>query len=74
MKFHIYNELHQDFRRWLEFVDHAAHAENEVEGERPAMRSAELAQKWIANFAEEWNAMCDLHEQRCANKARPPSM
>ncbi|MEU7629729.1 hypothetical protein AB0C34_07040 [Nocardia sp. NPDC049220] len=59
------SELHQDFRRWTELVDRAAHAENEVERETPAVRAAELERKWIFAAADDWNTMRNRHEQWC---------
>ncbi len=58
----VENALHQDFNRWTELVDRAAHAENEVERERPALAAAELEEKWIHTAAEGWRT---LHDQWC---------
>ncbi|WP_330230580.1 hypothetical protein OHA40_32310 [Nocardia sp. NBC_00508] len=56
------NALPQDFNRWAELVDRAAHAENEVEREGPASAAAELEEKWIRAAAEDWRT---LHDQWC---------
>lgn len=59
-------ELLNDFESWVRLIDWAAHAENEVERENPALRAEELARKWRSVAAEDWNALCDQHEQWCA--------
>ncbi|WP_280244057.1 hypothetical protein [Nocardia abscessus] len=56
-------ELYQDFGLWTELVDRAAHAENEVEREIPALRAAELEQKWTSTTSELWRTLHELHEQ-----------
>lgn len=56
-------ELHRDFRRWTQLVDDAAHAENEVDRELPALRAAALKQKWINTASELWRTLQELHEQ-----------
>ncbi|MFQ6326888.1 hypothetical protein ACLMAL_12185 [Nocardia sp. CWNU-33] len=55
------HRLRQDFNHWTELVDRAAHAENEVEREQPALRAAELEQKWISTYLEDWNTMRDIY-------------
>ncbi|MBF6223384.1 hypothetical protein IU479_35540 [Nocardia abscessus] len=62
-------ELLKDFECWVKLVDWAAHAENEVERENPAVRAEELARKWRSVAAEDWNALCDQYEQWCARVA-----
>ncbi|WP_406230479.1 hypothetical protein [Nocardia sp. NBC_01009] len=62
-------ELHQDFKRWTELIDRAAHAENEVEREKPALQAAALEEKWSCTAAEFWRIMRDLHERRYENIA-----
>ncbi|WP_157172546.1 hypothetical protein [Nocardia pneumoniae] len=59
----IENELYRDFGLWTELVDRAAHAENEVEREIPALRSAELKQKWISTAGELWRSLHELYER-----------
>ncbi|MFE9319924.1 hypothetical protein ACIHDR_09585 [Nocardia sp. NPDC052278] len=54
--------LHQDFDRWTELVDRAAHAENEVEREKPALAATELQMKWSRTAAEDWRT---LHDHWC---------
>ncbi|MEV6257394.1 hypothetical protein ACIHAX_31260 [Nocardia sp. NPDC051929] len=54
--------LHQDFHRWTALVDRAAHAENEVERENPALAAAELQEKWTRTAPEGWRT---LHSQWC---------
>lgn len=54
--------LHQDFNRWTELVDRAAHGENEVEREKPALAAAELEERWVHAAAEDWRI---LHDQWC---------
>ncbi|MGV9823814.1 hypothetical protein [Nocardia xishanensis] len=56
-------ELHRDFKRWIELIDHAAHAENEVDREIPALQAVKLEQKWINAGNELWNTLHDLYEQ-----------
>ncbi|MFI6369042.1 hypothetical protein ACIBG0_40770 [Nocardia sp. NPDC050630] len=56
-------ELRADFQHWLELVDHAAHAENEVEREKSAQRAVELEQKWRCIAAEDGNALHELQVQ-----------
>ncbi|MGO4613217.1 hypothetical protein AB4305_21345 [Nocardia sp. 2YAB30] len=58
----VENALRQDFERWAELVDRAAHGENEVEREKPALAAAALKMQWIRAAAEDWRA---LHEQWC---------
>ncbi|WP_067464682.1 hypothetical protein [Nocardia amamiensis] len=58
----VVDALHQDFHRWSELVDRAAHADNEVERERPALAAAELETKWIRTAADDWRT---LHDQWC---------
>ncbi|MGV9823488.1 hypothetical protein [Nocardia xishanensis] len=58
----IEDALHQDFNRWSELVDRAAHADNEVEREKPALAAAELEMKWTSIATEVWTT---LHDQWC---------
>lgn len=62
MRKKVDDALQQDFDRWTELVDFAAHAENEVEREKPALAAAELEMKWIRTAAEDWTA---LHDEWC---------
>ncbi|MFX0578351.1 hypothetical protein [Nocardia nepalensis] len=62
MRTKVEDALHQDFNRWSELVDRAAHADNEFERERPALAAAELEMKWIRTAAEDWRT---LHDQWC---------
>lgn len=62
MRKNVEDALHQDFNRWSELVDRAAHADNEVEREKPVLAAAELEMKWIRTAAEEWRT---LHDQWC---------
>ncbi len=59
----IENELYRDFGLWTELVDRAAHAENEVDREIPALRSAEIEQKWISTAGELWRFLHELYDR-----------
>lgn len=50
------HELNDDYVRWAALIEWSAHAENEVEAEKPAVFAAELAKKWISTAPTEWNA------------------
>ncbi|WP_431952244.1 hypothetical protein [Nocardia lijiangensis] len=63
----IEDALHQDFNRWSELVDRAAHADNEVEREKPALAAAELEMKWTRTATEVWKT---LHDQWCERIGR----
>ncbi|MGY2025338.1 hypothetical protein [Nocardia gipuzkoensis] len=67
MRKQVEDALHQDFNRWTALVDHAAHAENEVEREKPAVAAAELEKKWMRTAAENWRT---LHDQWCEVTSR----
>ncbi|MGW4330878.1 hypothetical protein ACWEKR_33970 [Nocardia sp. NPDC004573] len=62
-------ELHQDFGRWAELVDRAAHAENEVDSEAPALQAAELEKKWTY-AGEYWRTLRELYDLWYENVAR----
>ncbi|MET8777170.1 hypothetical protein AB0H49_05260 [Nocardia sp. NPDC050713] len=66
----IEDALHQDFKRWSELVDRAAHADNEVEREKPALAAAELESKWTRTATEVWRT---LHDQWCESIDQTPA-
>ncbi|WP_433724545.1 hypothetical protein ACQP0C_27615 [Nocardia sp. CA-129566] len=66
----VEGELNADFQRWIELVDRAAHAENEVEREKPALRVAELDEKWTSAAAENWHEMRENWYETCKSKVQ----
>lgn len=57
------HQLHTDYARYVELIDHAAHGENEVDRGHFARSAAELREYWEMTEPTEWKQVQDLHQQ-----------
>ncbi|MGY2063273.1 hypothetical protein ACW9HQ_50985, partial [Nocardia gipuzkoensis] len=55
-------QLHTDYRRYAELLDHAGHAENEVDRAEFGRRANDIEQQWTAQAPQDWQIMRELHQ------------
>ena len=62
-------QLHTDYHRYAELIDHAAHGENEVDRGQFARRAEELREYWQMTAPREWQQLRELQQQWAADPA-----